>query len=111
VVAARPGTRILNCADPDAPNGLEISRVIARHLGHDWEEVLLDGDELGGHPWDVLPPVVLDTTAAAELGYVPAGDYASTVAEEIDWLVSAPPATGFDYTAEDRFLVSRAACA
>src|SRR5205823_3750901 len=46
VAAAKPGARILNCADPDAPNGLEISRTIARHLGHEWEEVLLDGDDL-----------------------------------------------------------------
>jgi nucleoside-diphosphate-sugar epimerase len=104
VAAARPGTRILNCADPDAPNGLEISRVIARHLDHEWKEVLLDGDELGRHPWDVLPPVVLDLSAAAELGYVPAGDYAATVAEEIDWLVGSPPAGSFDYAAEDAYL-------
>ena len=40
--AARAGPRILNSADPDAPSALEISRAIARRLGHDWEEVLLD---------------------------------------------------------------------
>ena len=114
--AAEPATRILNCADPDAPDGLEISRVVARHLGHDWEEVLLEGDELGHHPWDVRPPIVLDMTAAAELGYVPAGDYATTVAEEIDWLVSERPpldeeffAGYFDYGAEDRWLAARGA--
>ena len=32
--AARPGTRILNSADPDAPDGLAISRAIAAHLAH-----------------------------------------------------------------------------
>jgi hypothetical protein len=32
--AAFPGTRILNSADPDAPDGLAISRVISTHLAH-----------------------------------------------------------------------------
>src|SRR5207237_9777840 len=94
----------------DSPNGLEISRTIARLLDHEWEEVLIDDDEIGGHPWDVLPPVVLDMTAAAELGYEPAGDYATTVAEEVEWLVeNRQPddeffAPYFDYAAEDRYL-------
>lgn len=107
IAAAKPGTRILNSADPDAPSGLEIARTIARHLGHEWDEVLLDHDgPLGRHPWDRLPPIVLDTTAATELGYVPAGDYATTVAPAIDWLVANPPAMDelFDYEAEDRYL-------
>jgi hypothetical protein len=42
VVAAAPGRRILNSADPDAPSALEISRTIARRLDHRWDEVLLD---------------------------------------------------------------------
>jgi len=111
VAATNPGQRILNCADPDTPNGLEISRTIARLLGHEWEELLVDGDEPGSHPWDLAPPVVLDMTAAAELGYVPAGDYATTVAGEVDWLVEtgAPSdeeffAGSFDYEAEDAYL-------
>jgi nucleoside-diphosphate-sugar epimerase len=112
VAAARPGTRILNCADPDTPNGFEISRTIARHLGHEWEEVLVDGDEIGRHPWDVVPPVVLDMSAAVELGYAPAGDYAATVAGEIEWLVANPlgeeglGAPYFDYAAEDAYLAA-----
>ena len=51
--------------------------------------------------------------AAAELGYVPTGDYAATVAEEIDWLVAERPRLDdeffdelFDYAAEDRYLDS-----
>ena len=114
-VARMPGVRILNSADPDALSALEISRVIARRLGHDWVETLLDDapGALGAHPWDAEHPIVLDTSAAADLGYVPSGDYATTVADEIDWLV----ATGgegrldedfftplFDYAAEDRYL-------
>jgi nucleoside-diphosphate-sugar epimerase len=117
LVAAKPGRRILNCADPDAPSALEISRVVARHLGHDWTEVPLAPDVdsgLGRHPWDKLPPMVLDLTAATDLGHRPVGDYASTVRTEIDWLVAAPPnpddaffAGLFDYAAEDNYLAAR----
>jgi nucleoside-diphosphate-sugar epimerase len=89
--AAKPGRRVLNSADPDAPDALRISRVIARRLGHQWEEILLDGDDgvLGRHPWESTNPVILDTSAAEELGYVPAGDYEATVAAEVDWLAAA----------------------
>ncbi len=90
-VAANPGARILNSADPAAPSALEISRAIARRLDHDWDEVLLDddaGELLGRHPWDAPYPIVLDMTAAVELGYRPVGDYAATVADEVDWLVA-----------------------
>jgi nucleoside-diphosphate-sugar epimerase len=122
-VAGSPGRQILNCADPDAPSGLEISRTLARHPGHAWEEVLLGEDApagLGRHPWDRWPPVVLDMTAAAQLGYQPAGDYAATVAATVDWLVAdarGGPDAGLlptpgdeyfarylDYPAEDRYL-------
>jgi nucleoside-diphosphate-sugar epimerase len=116
VVADRPGARILNSADPDAPSALRIARTVARHLDHAWDEILLHGNELGRHPWDKPHPVVLDMTAALDLGYAPAGDYAATVSEEIDWLVSAArggadadllPELGLDYQAEDRWLRSK----
>jgi nucleoside-diphosphate-sugar epimerase len=122
-VAAAPGRRILNGADPDAPSALEISRTIARQLGHVRDEVLLDDTAdaaLGRHPWDVAYPIVLDTTAAVALGYRPVGDYAATVADEVAWLVSAarggdgarllPGADDaffgpmLDYASEDRYL-------
>lgn len=125
VAAANPGPRILNAADPDAPNGLQISRTIARHLGHGWDEVLLGDDApagLGRHPWDARPPIVLDMTAAAQLGYQPAGDYAATVAAAVDWLVAGAhggpdanlvPVPGdeyfarfLDYPAEDHYLAT-----
>lgn len=92
VVAATPGQRILNSADPDAPSALEISRTIALQLDHVWDEVLLDDevDEmLGRTPWDAPHPIVLDMTAAGDLGYTPVGDYATTVADEVEWLVAA----------------------
>jgi nucleoside-diphosphate-sugar epimerase len=92
-VAGRPGQRILNSADPDAPTGLEIARTIAAHLGHEWEEILLeagDHSELGAHPWNFTPPLVLDTQASTALGYEPVGTYAETVTAEIDWLLASP---------------------
>ena len=121
-VAARPGARILNSADPDAPSALEISRTIARLLEHEWEEVLLDedGGELGRTPWDAPHPIVLDVTASLELGYEPAGDYADDrgrggrVARLCSERRRAPPgrddpffAPLLDYAAEDRHPVLR----
>jgi nucleoside-diphosphate-sugar epimerase len=121
--AARPAARILNSADPDAPDGLTISRIIAAHLAHAWTEIPLDETappRLGDHPWNTLPPFILDTSAARQLGYVPAGSYADTVTAEVDWLVQAArsgdpagvlPAAGdpyfrpfFDYAREDAWL-------
>lgn len=87
-VAARPGARVLNAADPDAPSVLGIARTVATLLHHSWDEILVDGDGDGlEHPWTAPHPIVLDTRAAVALGYRPAGDYAGTVAYEVDWLV------------------------
>lgn len=117
VAAESPGTRVLNSADPEAPSALEIARTIARQLDHSWDEVLLDDapdDGVGRTPWDAPHPIVLDMSAALELGYEPAGDYAATVAAEVDWLVSGVEprpvpddeyfAPFLDYAAEDRRL-------
>lgn len=115
-VAADPGRRILNSADPDAPSALEISRVVAAHLGHRWEEILLDDQappNLGRTPWDRVPAIRLDMSAATRLGYQPAGDYATTVTAELDWLLPVAD-RGFpdfapllDYAAEDTYLANR----
>ncbi|WP_088282140.1 NAD-dependent epimerase/dehydratase family protein [Kineosporia sp. A_224] len=124
--ATNPGMRILNSADPDAPDGLAISRIIAAHLAHSWSEVLLDSTAppgLGDHPWNTMPRFVLDTSAAERLGFVPVGGYADTVGAEIDWLVAAarsgdPTAAlprphdpfflpFFDYAREDTWLAGR----
>lgn len=72
---------------------------------------------LGGTPWDAGSPIVLDLSAAHELGYTPVGDYAATVGPTVDWLVAEARVRGvpsvqptdffeglFDYDAEDRFL-------
>jgi nucleoside-diphosphate-sugar epimerase len=112
-VAVHPGRRILNSSDPDAPSALEISRIIARHLGHTWDEVLIDDASLGRQPWRSRHPVVLDMTAAEAVGYRPVGDYATMVAEEIDWLVERGAVVDeeffegmFDYAAEDAHLTA-----
>ncbi len=130
-IAGRPGGRILNAADPDAPSGVEIAQIVAAHFGHAWRVVPLDDElavvldddlplPLGWHPWDRRPPVVLDTSAALGLGYRPVGDFASTIVDELDWLTAiaatARPARlpeglddgrfdqAFDYAAEDELL-------
>lgn len=123
--AARPGTRILNSADPDAPDGRTIAQTIAAHLGHTWHEVLLDENapaDLGDHPWNSIPPFVLDTTAARQLGFAAVGTYAQTVTPLLDRLVASSRAGDpdqvlptpddtyfrdyFDYDREDAWLAA-----
>ena len=122
--ASVPGTRILNAADPDAPSVREISQVVARYFGHTWEVVDLGMDapaSIGATPWDSTAPIVLDMTAAAQLGYVPAGIYAHTVTEELAWMsefgkahpdrVVEPSFTQryLNYAEEDSYLASATA--
>ena len=145
-VALNPGRRILNSADPDVPSALEISRTVAAYFGHQWEEMLLSGEtesvgsggsagsgiggvdagaggvvpservQLGSHPWESAAPIILDTRASLELGYVPVGDYAATVQNELEWLSKSADDPRYaadrlelfnryvDYAAEDRFM-------
>jgi nucleoside-diphosphate-sugar epimerase len=123
VVAKKPARRVLNSADPDAPNVQGISRAIAAALSFRWNEVFLDGDEtesLGASPWDCHYPIILDTSASLELGYVPVGTYEETVRATVlwlrsiaifgelvglpDWLDNEFFKSSFDYRLEDRFL-------
>lgn len=63
------GQRALNSAEVDAASALEISRTVAGYPGHQWEEVLPDQRapaELGMHPWDRLPGIWLDMSAARQ---------------------------------------------
>ncbi|MRH91523.1 hypothetical protein GFY24_29475 [Nocardia sp. SYP-A9097] len=79
---------------------------------------------LGQHPRDARPPIVLDTSAATDLGYQAVGDYATTVTDTIDRLASSavassdgawhlPPidadflADSFAYFTEDSYLATR----
>jgi nucleoside-diphosphate-sugar epimerase len=124
VVASNPGRRVVNIADPDHPTAADIASIIANQLHHTWVQMLLDARApagLGATPWDTAHPIVLDTTAAHDLGYTPVGDYAATVAAEVSWLVAGarggaedPPgdndpyfAPMLDYAAEEAYLATR----
>lgn len=128
LAAARPGTRALNAADPEAPTVREIGAAVHAVLGHDAEEVLIDGPSpappVGDTPWSVQEPFVLDMSAAArELGYRPVTGYAESLPPTVEWLVAgararpdgdAFPRLGethktnfFDYAAEDAWLRTR----
>jgi nucleoside-diphosphate-sugar epimerase len=123
--AQRPGTRVVNCGDPEPPTVLEIGRAVAALLDVEWTEVLLPGAELGSvgeHPWNTPHPFVVDMTAAEiELGYRPVVTYPRAVERTVAWLVDATRGRPWeealpalvehlspmlDYAAEDRFLAS-----
>lgn len=122
VAAKHPAARILNVGDADAPTGRAIAETVAAHLGHRFELELIDDDvdpQYGTHPWDVLPPVVLDLAAARELGW--RGEtFAATVGTELDWLMREHElgltarfdddpyfAPFLDYRLEDAYLLLR----
>lgn len=123
--AERPGTRTLNCGDPDPPTLLEISRSVVSAMEHEWDEALLRGEpqgEVGRTPWSVPDshPFVVDMSAAErEVGYRPVTDYRGGVPAACEWLVDATlgkdwrdvlPSHAryygelFDYAAEDEYL-------
>ena len=125
LAAERPGTRALNCGDPDPPTVLEISRAVAQAVGHDRDEVTFEGppeDRVGSSPWAVPDrhPLVVDMAAAErELGYRPVTRYDEWVERSAEWLLAttrdrdwreALPAAAryfgelFDYEAEDAFM-------
>lgn len=128
LAAAKPGTRALNAADPEAPTVREIGAAIHAVLGYEAEEVLIDGpppvDAVGDTPWSIPRPFVLDMSAAVrELGYEPVTGYTESLPATVDWLVSearkrravdAFPQLNelhgmdfFDYAAEDGWLAQR----
>jgi len=128
LAAARPGSRVLNAADPQAPTVREIGAAVHAVLDHDAEEILIDGppqaSTVGLTPWSVPEPVVLDMSAAErELGYRPATSYLESLPETVAWLVAAArgrdwkevfpdlannyPTDFFDYPAEDAWLAGQ----
>jgi nucleoside-diphosphate-sugar epimerase len=89
--AERPGRRVLNAADPDAPTARAIVEAIAVSCGRPVEVVGLDDDapwRFGWTPWASWPPFFLDTTAATALGYQPVGTYVDTVSAQVNELCS-----------------------
>ncbi|WP_425836752.1 NAD-dependent epimerase/dehydratase family protein [Streptomyces fractus] len=130
LAAARPGSRVLNGADPDCPTVAEIGAMIDELMGVETETVLVDGpppaETVGDTPWSLPYPFLFDMSAAErELGYKPVTTYADALPETVEWLTArlreqdwvdgfpkmvANYTTGlFDYAAEDAWLASRAA--
>ncbi|MFI2412705.1 NAD-dependent epimerase/dehydratase family protein [Streptomyces sp. NPDC018947] len=127
LAAPRPGTRVLNAVDPEAPPVAEIAAAIDAVMGVRAEDVLVDGAPpapgVGDTPWSVPAPVVCDMTAAArQLGYRPVVRYADSLPDTVawieerlagrDWREAYPEmaeAYGdlFDYAAEDAWLAAR----
>ncbi|WP_370410500.1 NAD-dependent epimerase/dehydratase family protein [Streptomyces fradiae] len=128
LAASKPGTRVLNGADPEAPTVAEIGAAIDAAMGVTSETIPFDGppgkDWVGCTPWTAPHSVVLDMAAAErELGYRPVvATYAeslpgtieflaATVAEQ-DWREAFPGLVKygidfFDYAAEDAWLAAR----
>ncbi|MER6690649.1 NAD-dependent epimerase/dehydratase family protein [Streptomyces minutiscleroticus] len=127
LAAARPGSRVLNACDDEAPTVAEIGAAIDAVMGVETETVLLDGapaGPVGDTPWSVPAPVVCDMSAARrELGYRPVVRYAETLPETVGWIErrlagrdwrEAYPRMWevygdlFDYAAEDAWADGRA---
>jgi nucleoside-diphosphate-sugar epimerase len=124
LAAARPGSRVLNAVDPDAPTVAEIAAAIDAVMGVEAESVQVDGPPpaptVGDTPWSVPVPVICDMSAAErELGYRPVARYAETLPDTVawiegrlagrDWREAYPKMFQtygdlFDYAAEDAWL-------
>lgn len=125
LAAGRPGSRVLNAGDPQAPTVAEIGAAVDAVLGRSTETTLMAGapgeDGVGETPWSCPHPVVYDMTAAErELGYRPVTGYAESLPETVEWIAAqlegrdwaeAYPAMLrsygnklFDYAAEDAWL-------
>jgi nucleoside-diphosphate-sugar epimerase len=124
----RPGTRVLNCGDPEPPTLLEISRAISEAMRHEREEFLVPGEPqgvVGRTPWSVpeANPFVVDMQGAErEVGYRPVTSYRRGVRAACEWLVEATRDRDWrdvlpgharyygellDYAAEDEYLAAR----
>ncbi|NGO11776.1 NAD(P)-dependent oxidoreductase [Streptomyces sp. HC44] len=127
LAAAKPGARLLNACDDEAPTVAEIAAAIDAEMGVETETVLVDGpppaEGVGDTPWSVPHPVICDMAAARrELGYEAVARYAETLPDTVawierhlagrDWREAYPKmaqAYGrdlFDYAAEDAWLSS-----
>jgi nucleoside-diphosphate-sugar epimerase len=118
LAAAQPGNRAFNAGDPDPPTTLEICRAVGAAMGHEFEPVLLPGDEFD-NPWGAPPehPFIVSMDAAAsELGYRPVATYPEAVRDTCAWLVGELEAGRdwngtylegmLDYAAEDAAIAS-----
>jgi nucleoside-diphosphate-sugar epimerase len=119
LIAASPRTAVFNCGDPDPPTVQQI----ARRIG-DFTEILLPGAaEVGGTPWSVPKPFLVDMAKAEqELGYRPTTSWSEAIGPQVEWLIEATRGRDwrdvlprgaqyleFDYDAEDAVVRSLAA--
>ena len=116
VALAKPETRVLNAADPQALSVKEIGEAIAAAYGADLQFDLLPGPPksgVGATPWSVAGPVVVDMSRAEAIGYRPVTTYAQAVGEACRSAEAAAKAgvafpdyinALFDYAAEDGVL-------
>lgn len=124
LAALRPGSRVLNAADPEVPTVAEIGTAVDEVLGRKAETVLLAGapapGRVGETPWTAAHDIVYDMTAAErEFGYRPVTGYAESLPRTVAWLAErldgrdwkeAFPKMArnygdiFDYAAEDAWL-------
>ncbi|MFE1884498.1 NAD-dependent epimerase/dehydratase family protein [Streptomyces diastatochromogenes] len=91
LAAGRPGSRVLNACDPQAPTVAEIGAAVDAVMGVEPETTLVDGPPPGGAvgrtPWSVPLPMVCDMSAAErELGYRPVVSYEDSLPETVEWL-------------------------
>ncbi|WP_455359573.1 NAD-dependent epimerase/dehydratase family protein [Streptomyces sp. SYSU K21746] len=91
LAARKPGSRVLNSGDPEAPTVAEIGAAIDEVMGWECETVLVPGappvGTVGSSPWTLEHPVVYDMSAAErELGYKPVTGYAASLPATIEWL-------------------------
>lgn len=93
LAAARPGSRVLNACDGQAPTVARIGAAIDAVMGVETRTVHLDGPpagSVGRTPWSVPRPVVCDMSAAErELGYRPVVSYAESLPQTVEWLTGA----------------------
>ncbi|MFF0200182.1 NAD-dependent epimerase/dehydratase family protein [Streptomyces sp. NPDC005017] len=125
LAAARPGSRVLNACDDEAPTVAEIAEAIDTVMGvAPPRTVLVDGPApaptVGDSPWSVPVPVICDMSAARrELGYRQVTGYAESLPETVEWITDrlsgrdwreaypkmyATYGDLFDYDAEDAWL-------
>lgn len=122
LAADRPGSRIVNCGDPEPWTVREICDGVAQMMKHDWKVHIIDGPperNIGDTPWSAPHPFVMDLSVAQnELGFAGIVPYDDWLATTCNWLVEAtrdrpweevlPRAAlyyphQFDYAAEDDF--------
>jgi nucleoside-diphosphate-sugar epimerase len=118
-VLEHPGARVLNIADPEALTVMQAGAAIAAAYGAGLEMAPFEGPptgRIGGHPWCIEHPIVLDTHRAEALGYRPVTTYAEAMPETCRSIEAQAEAGAafppyilalFDYAAEDAWLAER----